>query len=114
MKYHRLLWPFVLSSALASAACSSAGAPGAVSPPAAGPTQVDSGQPPQNKCDAAAAQSLVGQVYAPAMLAQAMTAAGADQARMLHVDSITTQEFMMGRLNLVIDKEQRVAHVRCG
>jgi len=43
-----------------------------------------------------------------------MTAAGADQARMLHVDSITTQEFMMGRLNLVIDKEQRVAHVRCG
>lgn len=113
MKHYRFFWPLLLGSALAATACSSPNAPGAGSDPA-GPTQVGSGQPPQDKCDAAAAQFLVGQTYVPAMLAQALTAAGADQARMLNVGSMTTLEFMMGRVNVVIGKDGRVARVHCG
>lgn len=113
MKHDRFFWPLLLGSALAAAACGSQSAPGAASGPA-GSAQVSSGQPPQNKCDAAAAQFLVGQTYVPAMLAQALAAAGADQARTLNVDSITTLEFMMGRVNVVTGKDGRVARVHCG
>ena len=93
---------------------------GAVSAPAQTaatdtPTQISSGRAPGNQCNAQAAQSLVGQVYAPAMLKQALTSSGADVARVLREDSIITKELQPGRLNVVLDAAgQRVVRVQCG
>lgn len=73
-----------------------------------------SGQAPRNQCDAQAVQALVGQPWGDTMLAQARAAAGADEARLLHLDSVITKEFKMGRLNVVVDGSGRVVRVYCG
>ena len=78
------------------------------------PLRIDSGQPPHNRCDAKAAQFLVGQPFGAQTLAQALAAAGADTARMLRPDSMITKEYMMGRLNVVVDRDNRVVRVDCG
>ena len=43
-----------------------------------------------------------------------LAAAGADTARMLRPDSMITKEYMMGRLNVVVDRDNRIVRVDCG
>lgn len=81
---------------------------------AAAPAVVTSGQTPRNQCDAEAVRSLVGQGWNEAMLQQARVAAGADEARLLHPDSMITKEFKKGRLNVVVDGAGQVVRVYCG
>lgn len=81
---------------------------------AAPPTALASGQAPRNQCDAQAAQSLVGQTWGASTLQQALAAAGADEARLLHPDSVITKEFKKGRLNVVVDNGGRIVRVYCG
>lgn len=109
-------WPLALGSFLALSACSGAAGPAGGVPPAATASvpQVSSGQPPRNQCDAQAAQFLVGQAYGADTLAQARTAAGADEARMLRPDSMVTKEYKVGRLNVEVDPDNRVVRVYCG
>lgn len=122
MKPRLILWPWALASAAGLAACSGATGAGAPTPPApvaasdpAAPTQITSGRAPANRCDAQAVQPMVGQPYAPALLAEALRASGADLARVLRADSIITKEYQAGRLNLVLDASgQRVARAYCG
>ncbi len=113
--------PLALASFFMLAACS--GGPGAsaaapadpqAKPAAASATRVTSGQPPRNQCQAQNAQSLVGQPYTEGTLAQALAAAGADEARMLRPDSIITKEYQVGRLNVVVGADNRIVRVHCG
>lgn len=108
MRMNAFAWPLALGSLLALSACNSTGAPAqapaAAAAPPDGATQLDSGQPPRNQCNAQAVQSLVGQPYHGAgTLAQALAAAGADTVRMLRPDSMITKEYRVGRLNVVVD-----------
>ncbi|QTD44899.1 I78 family peptidase inhibitor [Ottowia testudinis] len=118
MRFTLISWPLACGPLLALAACSGSGAPagngtGAAPEP---PTvrQVNSGQPPANRCDAQAAQSWVGQPFGPATLEQARAAAGADEARMLRPDSMITKEYKVGRLNVVVGADNRITRVHCG
>jgi len=78
------------------------------------PLRADTGQPPRNRCDAQAAQFLVGQPFGADTLERALAAAGADTARMLRPDSMITKEYRVGRLNVVVDADNRVIRVHCG
>jgi len=97
------------AAALLLAACATA-----QDDPSAPPLSINSGQPPHNRCNAQAAQFLVGQPFGADTLARALAAAGADTARMLRTDSVITKEYMMGRLNVVVDANRRVVRVHCG
>ncbi len=110
MRLPLISWPLAFGAWLTLAACSGPGA--AATPPAADVAR--SGQPPANRCDAQAAQFLVGQSYGAATLEQARAAAGADEARLLRPDSRVTKEYKVGRLNVVVDEAQRVSRVHCG
>lgn len=115
MPVHRFGQPLVLASLLALMACAVPEAPAGAAPsPAAAPSRIDSGQPPANRCQAAAAQHLVGQPYGADTLRRALAAAGADEARLLRPDSVITKEYKMGRLNVVVDANQRVVRIHCG
>ena len=120
MRMPFISWPLALGAWLSLAACSGAGAPaapaGGGAAPAPAPTVdlVRSGQPPANRCDAQAAQFLLGQPYDADALEQARAAAGADEARVLRPGSVVTKEYKVGRLNVVIDDAQRVLRVHCG
>ena len=109
-------WPWLIGPVMALSACS---APAPAAPPdasAAAPAAApaDGGQAPRHRCDAQAAQSLVGQPYGATTLEQARVAAGADEVRMLRPDSVITKEYKRGRLNVVVDAQQRVSRVNCG
>ena len=119
MRMNAFAWPLALGSLLALSACNSTGAPAqapaAAAVPPDGATQLDSGQPPRNQCNAQAVQSLVGQPYGAGTLAQALAAAGADTVRMLRPDSMITTEYRVGRLNVVVDAATgRIVSVNCG
>ena len=79
------------------------------------PKQLTSGEAPRSMCDARAAKFLEQQPYAADTLERALKAAGADEARVLLQSEPTTKEYQMGRLNVIVDDEQRtVLRVRCG
>ena len=71
-------------------------------------------EPPRNHCDAEAAAAAVGTAWAPSLLGQIRVVAGADEARMLHEDSIITKEYKLGRVNVVVGADGRVQRVYCG
>lgn len=106
----------LLGAALTLSACSSAGGAAPAPQPSAqeAPTQLSSGQPPRNQCRAQAAQNLVGQPWSQDMLARALSATGADQARMLRHDQPITKEYLEGRVNLIVGPDNRVQRVNCG
>ncbi len=109
-------WPWLIGPMMALTACG-APAPGAApqgSVADAPATSVASAQPPRNRCNAQAAQFLVDQPYGAATLEQARAAADADEARLLRPDSFITKELKPGRLNVVVDVDQRVSRVHCG
>ena len=79
------------------------------------PKQLTSGAEPRFQCDAQAAKFLEQQPYAADTLERALKAAGADEARVLLQSQPVTKEYQMGRLNVIVDDEQRtVLRVRCG
>lgn len=114
MPLPRFTPPLALALLLALAACTAPGAPADAAARSAMAERIDSGQPPANRCDAAAAQFLVGQPFGADTLQRALAAAGADEARMLRPDSMVTKEYKIGRLNVVVDANQRVTAIHCG
>ena len=65
-------------------------------------------------CDAAGAQSLVGRPASSAVAAEAQRLTGAGVVRWLQPDQIITMEFRADRLNLVLDRQNRIEAIRCG
>ena len=64
-------------------------------------------------CDAGKASAVVGQLPTPETEEQARASAGAEVVRVLRHDQPITKEFRIGRLNLVLDAEGRIARVNC-
>lgn len=105
-----LLWPLAFCSL---AACSAT--PGAAPDTSTWPKQLSSGAEPRFQCNAQAAKFLEQQPYAADTLERALKAAGADEARVLLQSQPITKELQRGRLNVIVDDEQRtVLRVRCG
>ena len=65
-------------------------------------------------CDAARAQSLVGQSAGTDIAARAQRLSGAGIVRWLQPGQIVTMEFRADRLNLVLDGQNRIEAIRCG
>jgi hypothetical protein len=65
-------------------------------------------------CDAAKAQSLIGQVASSELAAQAQRLTGASVVRWLLPGQVVTMEYRADRLSIVLDASNRVQAVRCG
>jgi hypothetical protein len=66
------------------------------------------------KCDAARAQSLVGQQASSALGADALRRTGATGLRWIPPDVAVTADYREDRLNIELDRSNRVTAVRCG
>lgn len=66
------------------------------------------------RCDAAAAQFAVGQQASAALLAQAKSKAGAQDARFIGPNDMVTLEYRSDRVNLNTEAGGKVARVNCG
>ncbi|MGH8027659.1 MAG: I78 family peptidase inhibitor [Pseudoxanthomonas sp.] len=64
-------------------------------------------------CDASKALDAIGQAPTPETQEQARTSAGAETVRVLRHDQPITKEYRVGRLNLVLDAEGRIASINC-
>jgi hypothetical protein len=65
-------------------------------------------------CDAGKASAAIGQLPLAEVLETARLAAGAEVVRTLRQGQPITKEFRVGRLNLVLDAEGRIASANCG
>ena len=65
-------------------------------------------------CDAAPAQSMVGQSYTDALAEQARGASGAKVVRRLVSGQPVTMEYRGDRLNIEVDEAGKIVSVRCG
>jgi hypothetical protein len=65
-------------------------------------------------CDAAKAQALVGRAKSGEVGAEALRLSGASIVRWLPEGSIVTMEYREGRLNLHLDKANRIVRIVCG
>ena len=104
------LYQFVgATAALLTLAACTGGAPaaGEASTTAASPSAAA-------RCDAQPAQAMVGQLFTQDTLARVQAATGAHEARLLRPDSMVTKEFKLGRVNVVVDANQRVVGIHCG
>jgi len=76
---------------------------------------IDQPDPPTVlRCDAAAAQGVVGKEATPALVEKARHDAGAETARVLTPGQVVTMEFREGRLNVHVDGNNVVTRVACG
>ena len=66
------------------------------------------------RCDAAGGEFAVGQQASAALLAQAKSKAGAQEARFLGPNDIVTLEYRSTRVNLNTDAGGKVVRVNCG
>lgn len=66
------------------------------------------------RCDAAAAQFAIGQQASAALMAQAKSKAGAQDARFLSPNDMVTLEYRSDRVNLNTDATGKVTRVNCG
>ena len=64
-------------------------------------------------CDASKASGAIGQLPQAEVVEAARKAAGADVVRTLRHGQPITKEFRVGRLNLVLDAEGRIASANC-
>ena len=77
-------------------------------------------QPPQEqpaeggRCDAAKAQSYVGEPESAAIAEQARQKSGARTVRWLRPGQIVTMEYRDDRLNLELDAQGKIIAIRCG
>ena len=99
----------VLGLILSLSACAQTPAPaGTALPPDATATATA-----LEHCDAGKASDVVRQLPTPETLEQARTSTGAEVVRVLRHNQPITKEFRVGRLNLVLDAEGRIASVNC-
>ena len=99
-----------LAMALALSACAQIPAPdNTASPPPTPAVDATSSA----HCDASKAKGAVGQLPSPEAQERARTDAGAEIVRVLRHNQPITKEFRMGRLNLVLDAEGKIASVNC-
>ncbi|RMQ43225.1 putative lipoprotein [Pseudomonas cichorii] len=66
------------------------------------------------RCDAAQAQSAVGQQASAALLAQVRTSSGSNEARILGPNDMVTLEYRSDRVNINADSSGKVIRVNCG
>jgi hypothetical protein len=66
------------------------------------------------KCDAARAQSLVGQQASSALGADALRTTGAAGLRWIPPGAAVTMDYREDRLNIELDRNNRVSALRCG
>jgi Peptidase inhibitor I78 family len=130
MRTDRHAWTAVIVAGLLTSACSSSNnsltspssaapsdAIGSVVPPPVnrGPVPPASPSPPASaSCDAAKAQWAKGQRASSDLLERARNAAEARVARFIRPNEPITMEFLPGRLNLGLDKQDVVNSVSCG
>ncbi|GAB2518021.1 I78 family peptidase inhibitor [Lysobacter humi (ex Lee et al. 2017)] len=99
--------PVLIAFAVAAlAACSTTAAP-----PMSDPNPPSDGTA---SCNAAPAQTMVGQVATAANVEQARTLAGARIARIIKPGMMVTMEYIEGRLNIDVDEKNVMTHIRCG
>ena len=79
----------------------------------ASPSTPDAAATVPAHCDAGKASEVVGQLPTPETQERARTRAGAEVVRVLRHNQPITKEFRVGRLNLVLDAEGRIASVNC-
>ena len=96
-------WTGPLATVALLAGCASPG-------PATGPTGVPLG----GTCDAAPAQSFVGQNTTAKVMEAARVRSGALMVRVLRPGQMVTKEFDAQRLNLEVNAAGRIVAVRCG
>ena len=96
-------WTGTLATVALLAGCASPG-------PATGPT----GAPLGGTCDAAPAQSFVGQNTTAKVMEAARVRSGALMARVLRPGQMITKEFDAQRVNLEVNAAGRIVAVRCG
>ena len=65
-------------------------------------------------CDAARAQGLVGRVATAELRAEAMRLSGAQSLRNIPEGTMVTMDFREDRLNIELDRANRVTRIRCG
>lgn len=102
----------LLLPALSLALCACARIPaqdGTPAPPSAAAVDAASSA----HCDAGKATDAVGQSPSPETQERARTDAGAEIVRVLRHNQPITKEFRMGRLNLVLGADGRIASVNC-
>ncbi|WP_242112765.1 I78 family peptidase inhibitor [Luteimonas aquatica] len=108
----------VLSVVLSLSACAHdpAGAQDAAAstPPAAGSTPETPVDPMPADCNAAAAQSYVGQAASDANLDAVRGATGAKNVRVIKPGDAVTMDFRSDRLNIELDAQGRIARIGCG
>jgi hypothetical protein len=98
-----------LALALALSACAQVPASDSAAPPPAPAVDATSSA----HCDAGKVADAVGQLPTPETQERARTAAGAEIVRVLRHNQPITKEFRMGRLNLVLDAEGKIASINC-
>lgn len=69
---------------------------------------------PPEKCDAQPAQSLIGRQATAALAAEAQRLSGAETVRWLQPGQAVTMEYRYNRLNILLDKDNRVESINCG
>jgi hypothetical protein len=89
------------------AGCSSTSSESAADPVATSDTG-------HSRCEAKAAEFAIGKPASPALLEQARTRAGAQNARFLSPNDMVTLEYRSDRLNLNTDASRVVTRVNCG
>lgn len=70
--------------------------------------------PISGKCDASAAQRLVGQSFRGGIGERARRATGSKAVRVIRPGQMATMDFREDRVNVSIDKRGRIESVRCG
>ncbi len=65
-------------------------------------------------CDAARAQGLVGRASSQALGAEALRLTGARTLRWIPEGGIVTMDYREDRLNIHLDRQNRVARIACG
>lgn len=96
----------VLTPLVLLAGCSGYGPQGAATPAP--------WTPKGGTCDAAPAQSAVGQNASASVVEQARNRSGALMARILRPGQMVTKEYDAQRLNLEVDASGRIIAARCG
>jgi len=68
----------------------------------------------EGRCDAAAAQALVGREASAELGAEALERTGARTIRWIQPGQAVTMDYRMDRLNIELDERNRVKAIRCG
>ena len=66
------------------------------------------------RCNAAAAHFAIGKEPSEDLVETARRQAGAHRVRVIRHDQMVTKEYLVGRLNLLLEESGRVREVQCG